>query len=63
MLQIRPQPGRPLPGKERGLRVFTPEQVWHWPDLADPGTLADFVRQAIAAVNSDDMPPGPSWGG
>jgi len=60
MLQIRPQPGRPLPGKERGLRVFTPEQAWHWPDLADPGTLADFVRQAIAAVNSDDMPPGSS---
>ena len=58
MLQIRPSPGRPLPGKERGLSVFTPEQVWHWPDLADPGTLADFVRQAIASVNSGDMPPG-----
>jgi len=23
IVQIRPQPGRPLPGKERGLRVFT----------------------------------------
>ena len=52
MLRIRPQPGRQLPGKERGLGVFTPEQMWHWPDLADPGTLADFVRQTIATVNS-----------
>jgi hypothetical protein len=60
MLQIRPQQGRPLPGKGHGLRVFTPEEVWRWPDLADPGTLADFVRQTIATVNSGDIPPGPS---
>jgi hypothetical protein len=60
MLQIYSPPGRPLPGKGGGLRVFTPEQVWHWPDLADPSTLAGFVRQAIATMGSGDMPPDPS---
>ena len=57
LLQIRPPQGRPFPGKGHGLTVFTAEEVWHWPDLADPGTLADFVRQTIAAVNSGDIPP------
>jgi len=37
--------------------IFTPEQVWHWPDLADPGTLAGYVRQAIAAADSGGLPP------
>ena len=60
MLQIRAPQGRLLPGKGHGLRVFTPEEVWHWPDLADPGTLADFARQTIAAVRSGDTPSGPS---
>ncbi len=39
------------------LVIFTPEQVWHWPDLADPGTLAGYVRQAIAAADSGGLPP------
>ena len=43
-----------------GLRVFTPERVWHWPDLADPGTLAGDVRQAISTAASGEMPPGAS---
>jgi hypothetical protein len=60
MLQIQSPQGRPLPGRGRGLTVFTSEEVWHWPDRADPGALADFVRQAIAAVNSGDMPPNTS---
>lgn len=57
MLQIRSQQGRPLAAHGPGLRVFIPERVWHWPDLADPGTLADQVRQAIAAVDSGGLPP------
>ena len=60
LLQILPPQGRPLPGKGHGLTVFTPEEEWRWPDLADPGTLAGFVRQTIAAVNSGDMPSGHS---
>lgn len=38
MLQIRSQSRSPAGGGS-GLRVFTPERVWHWPDLADPSTL------------------------
>ena len=60
MLQIRPREGRSLAGGGPRLTVFTPEQVWHWPDLADPGTLAGYVRQAIAAAASGEMPPGAS---
>jgi hypothetical protein len=37
--------------------MLTPEQVWHWPDLADPATLAGYVRQAIATVDSGGEPP------
>ena len=58
MLQIRSLEGRSLAGGGPGLRVFTPEGVWHWPDLADPGTLAGYVRHAIATAASGEMPPG-----
>ena len=58
MLQIRSPQGRPLPGGRPALTIFTPGQVWHWPDLADPGTLAGYVRQAIATAAAGDMPPG-----
>ena len=60
MLQIRSLEGRPLAGGGPGLRVFTPDRVWHWPDLADPGALARYVRQAIATAASGEMPPGAS---
>jgi hypothetical protein len=60
MLQIQPLEGRSLAGGGPGLRVFTPERVWHWPDLADPATLAGYVRQAIATAASAEMPPGAS---
>jgi hypothetical protein len=33
------------------------ERIWHWPDLADPATLADCTRQALATVNSGCLPP------
>jgi len=58
MLQIRSLEDRSLAGGGPGLRVFTPEGVWHWPDLADPGTLAGYVRHAIATAASGEMPPG-----
>jgi hypothetical protein len=57
MLRIRSRAGRRLPGGRPELVIFTPEQVWHWPDLADPATLAGYVRQAIATVNSGGVPP------
>jgi hypothetical protein len=57
MVRIRSRQGRLLAGSRSGLLLFTPERVWHWPDLADPGTLADYVRQAIAKVDSGGMPP------
>jgi hypothetical protein len=59
LLQIRLPEGSPLAGKGRGLRIFTPEWAWHWPDRADPGALADYVRQAIAAAVSGTRPPHP----
>ena len=60
MLEIRSLQGRSLTGGGPRLRVFTPERVWHWPDLADPGTLAGYVRQAIATAASGELPPGDS---
>jgi hypothetical protein len=57
LLQILPRQDRPLAGNGRGQMVFTPEEIWHWPERADPATLAGYVRQAIAAVASGDMPP------
>jgi hypothetical protein len=56
MLHIRPRQDRPPAGGGRGRNVFTPEEIWHWPDRADPATLAGFVRQAIAAAASGDPP-------
>ncbi len=60
ILRTRSLQGRPLTGGGPGLRVFTPVRVSHWPDLADPGTLADYVRQAIVTAASGEMPPGAS---
>jgi hypothetical protein len=60
MLQIRSPPGRSPAEGGPGLRVFTPVRAWQWPDLADPGTLAGYVRQTIATAASGEMPPGPS---
>ena len=57
MLRIRSRAGRRLPGNRPELIIFTPEQVWHWPDLADPAALAGYVRQAIATVDSGRVPP------
>jgi hypothetical protein len=58
MLTIRAPKGARLPGGRRDLRAVTPQEVWHWPDQADPGTLASYVREAIAAVGSGGKPPG-----
>jgi hypothetical protein len=55
MLRIGPRRDRVPAGHGPGQIVFTPEEVWHWPDLADPATLARYVRQAIAAAA--DIPP------
>jgi len=59
-LHIRSQQGRPHAGNRTVSIVFTPASVWLWPDRADPGTLAGYVRQAIAGANSADMPPAAS---
>jgi hypothetical protein len=56
MLQIRSPQDLLLAGKGPGLTVFTPESVWHWPDLADPAMLAGYVRQAIADAASGRRP-------
>lgn len=57
MLRIRSRPGRGLPGGRPEVVIFTPEHVWHWPDLADPAALADYPRQVLAAAGSVGMPP------
>jgi hypothetical protein len=57
MLRIRSRAGRKLAGGRPELVIFTPERVWHWPDLADPATLAGYVRQAIATEDSGGAPP------
>jgi hypothetical protein len=48
MLAIRPRQDRALAGHGSGCRVFTPDELWHWPERADPDVLAGYVRQAIA---------------
>lgn len=55
MLRIRPGRGRPAGGRPE-LVVFS-AGGWHWPDLADPETLADFVRRAISIAESGQLPP------
>jgi hypothetical protein len=57
MVRIHSRQGRLLAGGSSELLLFTPERVWHWPDLADPGTLAGYVRQAIAIADAGGMPP------
>jgi len=57
MLHIRAQPGSRLADGGTEQKFFTPERVWHWPDLADPGTLAGYVRQAIASAAFGGEPP------
>jgi hypothetical protein len=57
MLHIHAQPGSRLADGKTERNFFTPEQVWHWPDLADPGALADYVRQAIASMAFGGVPP------
>jgi len=57
MLHIRPRPDSPPAGHGPGWTVFTPEGVWHWPDRADPASLAGYVRQAAAAAASGDPLP------
>jgi hypothetical protein len=54
---IRSQPGSRLADGKAERKFFTPEQVWHWPDLADRGTLADYVRQATASAAFGGVPP------
>ena len=57
MLRIYSRQGRQLTGGKHGLLFFTPEEVWHWPDRADPGTLAGYVRQHLADAASGGAPP------
>jgi hypothetical protein len=57
MLHVRSQPGSRLADGKTERKFFTPEWIWHWPDLADPGTLADYVRQAIASAAFGGEPP------
>jgi hypothetical protein len=56
MLQIQSLQGPRLAGGQSGLVVFSPERLWHWPDRADPGTLASWIRKTIATVDSGDVP-------
>jgi len=58
MLTIHAPQGSRLPRGRRDLRAVTPTEVWHWPDRADPGTLAAYVREATAAVGSGGKPAG-----
>jgi len=60
MLRIRSQQGPRLAGGRSELVVFIPERAWHWPDRADPATLADHVPQTIAVVDGGGVPPDPS---
>jgi hypothetical protein len=56
MLRIRTLQGPRLAGGRSELVVFSPDRLWHWPDLADPGTLASWVRETIATVDSGGVP-------
>jgi hypothetical protein len=59
VLQIRSVQGPRLAGGRSGFVAFTPERLWHWPDRADPDTLADWVRETIATVDTGAMPTDP----
>lgn len=56
MLGIRSLQGPRLAGGQSGLVVFSPKRLWHWPDRGDPGTLASWVRETIATVDSGGVP-------
>jgi hypothetical protein len=56
MLNIAPWTGQPV-SHSTGMRVFTPSETFHWPDRADSGALADYVRQAIATAIGGGRPP------
>jgi hypothetical protein len=63
MLRIWARAGRAPAGGRPERVIFTSGQEWHWPDRADPTVLASYVRQAIATVNSGELPPaGPPAG-
>jgi hypothetical protein len=57
MLHIHAQPGSRLADGKSERKFFTPEQVWHWPDLADSGTLVGYIRQAMASAAFGGVPP------
>ena len=56
MLAIAPWTGQPV-RPDTGQVIFTPSETFHWPDRADPGVLASYVREAIAAVITGQRPP------
>jgi len=56
MLQIRSVQGPRLAGGRSDLVVFSPDQLWHWPDRGDPGVLASWVRETIETVDSGGVP-------
>lgn len=56
MLAIAPWTGQPV-SQRTGMRVFTTSETFHWPDRANAGVLADYVRQAIAIVITGGRPP------
>ena len=56
MLAIAPWTGQPV-RPDTGQVIFTPRETFHWPDRADPGVLASYVREAIAAVITGQQPP------
>ena len=56
MLSIAAAPGKPV-SPDTGHVVFTPSETFHWPDRADPGVLASYVRAAIATTTAGGRPP------
>lgn len=56
MLRIAAGPGKPV-SPATGTLVFTPRETFHWPDRADPATLASYTREAVAIAITDGQPP------
>ena len=56
MLAIAPWTGQPV-RPDTGQVIFTPSETFHWPDRADPGVLASYVREAIATAIAGGRPP------